>query len=299
MKVEISPESEGEAGQIDMLTIQTWGGWGDVLREISLLPVPRRMPSAWGVSLALRVRHLSAEHIRVHADARVPSAESVREMLERCPGLRWGGVGPVARRWKAAARGIRALIEPFHPGLFDPGFDWRDNDMVPLEPGCRHIVVQTHLEGLPAKRWTLTGWRQVLDGLKIRYPDAILHVLDPAGAALVGERIVVHDSLSFPAAVNLVERCDLLVSVDSWSKYVAGWKGIPQVVIEPDQTPDYPRHTASTIWRHSFRGLHKNKNLTLLGLAPDGTKRARYTFGPMSNLRPQDVLRALPALGTS
>jgi hypothetical protein len=92
-----------------------------------------------------------------------------------------------------------------------------------------------------------------------------------------------------------VERCSLLVSVDSWSKYVAGWKNIPQLVIVPDQTPDYPQLTASAVWRHSFRGLHKNKSLELLGLAPETTKRARYTFGPMSSLRPQDVLRSLPA----
>ena len=85
------------------------------------------------------------------------------------------------------------------------------------------------------------------------------------------------------------------VLLDSWSKYVAGWRNIPQLVIVPDQTSDYPQLTASAVWRHSFRGLHKNKNLTLLGLAPENTKHARYTLGPMSALRPQDVLQSLPA----
>ncbi|MCX6972573.1 MAG: hypothetical protein NTV93_20815, partial [Verrucomicrobia bacterium] len=63
----------------------------------------------------------------------------------------------------------------------------------------------------------------------------------------------------------------------------------------PDQTSDYPQLTASAVWRHSFRGLHKNKNLTLLGLATESAKHARYTFGAMTELHPQDVLQSLPA----
>lgn len=90
------------------------------------------------------------------------------------------------------------------------------------------------------------------------------------------------------------EQCSLLISVDSWSKYVAGWKRIPQVVIVPDQTPDYPQLSASAVWRYSFRGLHKEKNLTLLGLDPTGNRRAHYTFGAMSALRPNDILEVIP-----
>jgi hypothetical protein len=109
---------------------------------------------------------------------------------------------------------------------------------VPLDPTREHIVVQTHLDGLPAKRWAVKTWRGVLSGLRDRYPGACIHVLDPAGAPLAGEGIVVQDRLIFPQAIRLVERCSLLVSVDSWSKYVAGWRNIPQLVIVPDQTPD-------------------------------------------------------------
>ena len=138
----------------------------------------------------------------------------------------------------------------------------------------------------------------VLSGLRGGHPGSCIHVLDPVGAPLAGEGIIIQDRLTFPQAIRLVERCSVLVSVDSWSKYVAGWKNIPQLVIVPDQTPDYPQLTASAVWRHSFRGLHKNKNLTLFGLAPQSTKQARYTFGPISALRPGDVLRSLPTLPT-
>ena len=270
----------------NMLTIQTWGGWGDALREISLLPA-FRFPGLIGV------RHLPPELAGVRVDARAPSVKSVKDLLDRCPSIQWKGVGSVSRGHKYLTRGLRVVIEPFHPGLFDPGFVWRSEDEIAIDSARKQIVIQTHLEGLPAKRWAVENWRGVLSGLRSRHPGACIHVLDPAGAALADEGIVVQDRLTFPQAIRLVEQCSLLISVDSWSKYVAGWKNIPQLVIVPDQTSDYPQLTASTIWRYSFRGLHKNRNLKLIGLAPENTKQARYTFGPMSALRPQDVLQSL------
>jgi len=269
-----------------MLTIQTWGGWGDVLREISLLPT-FRFQGLFGA------RHLPPELAGVRADAGAPSAEEVQDLLSRCPGIHWDGVGSVSRCQKHLTRGLREIIEPIHPELFDPGFVWREEDEVQLDTARANIVIQTHLEGLTAKRWPVENWRAVINGVRDRNPDACIHVLDPAGVSLADDGIVVQAQLTFAQAIRLVERCSLLISVDSWSKYVAGWKNIPQLVIAPDQTPDYPQLTASTVWRYSFRGLHNNKNLTLLGLAPAGTKRARYTFGPIGNIRSEDVLGKL------
>jgi hypothetical protein len=270
-----------------MLTIQTWGGWGDVLREISLLPSVR-FPGLFGV------RHLAPELAGVRADAGAPSVEAVKDLLDRCPGIHWGGKGPVSRGRKYLTRGLRAVIEPLHPGLFDPGFVWREEDEVSIDSTKKHVVIQTHLQGLPTKRWPMENWRAVINGVRDLNPDTCIHVLDPVGAPLAGEGIIIQDRLTFPQAIRLVGRCSLLISVDSWSKYVAGWESIPQLVIVADQSSDYPQVTASTIWRHSFRGLHKSKNLALLGLAPESAKRARYSFGPMGNLRPQDVLGAVP-----
>ena len=316
-----------------MLTIQTWGGWGDVLREISLLPCGRIQNEEWGLGnglgelrnedhassrnlqsgvrshrpffpgsafrflLSFKVRHLPHELASVRADAGAPSAEAVQDLLSRCPGTRWDGVKAVPRFQKVLTRGLREVVEPFHPGLFDPRFVWRAEDEVPMDSARKHIVIQTHLEGLPAKRWPVERWREVHAGVKRRHPTACIHVLDPAGASLAGEGIIVQDQLTFPQAIRLVERCSLLISVDSWSKYVAGWKNIPQLAIVPDQTPDYPQLTASAVWRHSFRGLHKDKNLALLGLLPDSSKRARYSFGEMKNLRAEEVIKKCSALG--
>ncbi len=251
-------------------------------------------PSTFRFPVSFVVRHLPPETTRVRSDAGAPSSEELRNLLARCPGLRWDGEGPITKFQKSLARGLRFLVEPFHSGLFDPGFQWRPEDEVPFDKTRKHIVVQTHLEGLPAKRWPVECWREVLSGVRSRHPDAVIHVLDPAGAPLAGDGFTIQDRLTFPQAVRLVEQCSLLIAVDSWSKYVAGWKRIPQFVIVPDQTPDYPQLTASEVWRYSFRGLHRDKNLTLLGLDPRGNRRARYTFGSMSALRPEDVLKALP-----
>lgn len=280
-----------------MLTIQTWGGWGDVLREISLLPCGRKKTGFWSKSAPpFMVRHLPLDQADVRTDAGVPSPEAVRDLLSRCPSLRWGGVGPVSRLQRMSNRAFRAAMEPFHPGLFDPQFQWRLEDKISPASG-KIIVVQTHLEGLPAKRWTLENWLAVLQGLKLRHPNALIHILDPAGAPFSGEGIRVESGLTFPQAIRLVEQCDFLISVDSWSKYVAGWKGIPQLIVVPDQRPDYPHLTAETVWRHSFRGLHRSRGVHLLGLRPHPVNHtAKYTFGTMDHLLPMDVLRAVEAV---
>ena len=162
-----------------------------------------------------------------------------------------------------------------------------------MDPAIKNIVVQTHLDGLPAKRWPAERWRATLVGLRDFFPGAAIHILDPAGAALPSGDAIVQDALTFAQAIRLVERSSLLISVDSWSKYVAGWKRIPQVVIVPDQTSDYPQLNSSTVWRHSFRGLQNDPEMALVGLRPQSAKSAAYTFGAMDNLQVQDVLESV------
>ena len=286
-----------------MLTIQTWGGWGDVLREISLLPVAGRKTcrepcgpiphSIFQIKNHRRVRHLPPEFSRLHPSAGAPSAGCVRDLLARCPGLKWDGEGPVSRWDKLLTRSARRICECFFTGLFDPGFQWQPGDEVPMDPAIKNIVVQTHLDGLPAKRWPAERWRATLVGLRDFFPGAAIHILDPAGAALPSGDAIVQDALTFAQAIRLVERSSLLISVDSWSKYVAGWKRIPQVVIVPDQTSDYPQLNSSTVWRHSFRGLQNDPEMALVGLRPQSAKSAAYTFGAMDNLQVQDVLESV------
>jgi len=107
------------------------------------------------------------------------------------------------------------------------------------------------------------------------------------------ESVVVHDQLTLAQAIRMVSQADRLIADDSWSKYVAAWGRIPQLVVVPDQTPDYPQLTAAAVWRYSFRGLHAGKEICLVGLVPRDTRAAQYSFGSIDNLSPTVMMEAI------
>lgn len=195
---------------------------------------------------------------------------------------------------KVICRGLRAGLELTAKGrgLFAPAWRWLPEDELPdswssLE---RNIVVQPHLIGLPSKRWGAERWQEILGRFSERLDGGCrLHVLDPGGAELAGCGAVVHDGLSLPQAIRMVSEADALIAVDSWSKYVAGWQRIPQFIVVPDQRGDYPQLTAESVWRHSFRGLHENPKLRLLGL--ERRPRPHYAMGTMDSLEPERLWR--------
>lgn len=274
------------------LQLQTWGGIGDVLREISLLPVDwwhRR------TGQRVEVRHLPAEKARLHQEAASPTVSHISELITRIPALQWMGEGTVSKQAKAANRILRSGLEYFPGGnrLYRPKIEWRHEDELPNhDRSRRRIVVQSHLAGLPSKRWSIENWRTVLASLETIFPDAQIHLLDPVGKEAVQGLAIAEDQLSLPQAIRLVEEADLLIAVDSWSKYVAGWHNIPQLVIVPDQQPDYPQLTPKSVWRYSFRGLHRQSSLKLFGLQPSGL-RATYTMGQMADLRPEMLIATI------
>lgn len=277
-----------------MLTLQTWGGWGDVLREISLLPVDA-VHAKLGVTT--RMLYRPAARGEFHAEAGCPELEKLEALVGRLRSVVWGGVGMPPAYAKALARGARGLIQAFAPetGLFEPNFDWKPEDDLPasFRGGCKNWVLQTHLTGLPSKRWEPKNWSEVIRGIQNRFPDVQVHVLDPSGQELATASVVVHDQLTMAQAIRMVSQADRLISVDSWSKYVAAWSRIPQLIVVPDQTPDYPQLTANAVWRYSFRGLHAGKEICLLGLKPRNTSCADYSFGSMENLVPTEMMEAI------
>ena len=146
-------------------------------------------------------------------------------------------------RHKALARVLRAVLEPFHPGLFRPPFQWQADDSLPPDLSPPYVIVQTHLQGMPTKKWSTQAWRKVLQGIRRLLPAQQLVVLDPAGQPLQRDADLLLDTLSFVQALRVTEGASFLLSVDSWTKYPAAWMRIPQVIIVPDQTPDYPQLT--------------------------------------------------------
>lgn len=276
------------------LDIQTWGGIGDVLREASLLPV-----SEWHQSFGTRTKlwHNSPEGMIFHPKAQTPDPSIVQEVLKRWPTVEFSE-GRAPRGAKVICRGLRIGLEltPKGRGLFAPAWRWLPEDELPTSWSRleRNVVVQPHLLGLPSKRWGAGRWREILGRLAERLNDRCrLHVLDPGGAELVGCGAVVHDGLSLPRAIRMVSEANSLIAVDSWSKYVAGWQEIPQFIIVPDQRGDYPQLTAESVWRHSFRGLHWNPKLRMLGL--ERKPRPHYTMGTMDTLEPERLWRELSA----
>lgn len=275
------------------LTIPTWGGLGDVLREISQLPV-EYLFRRWG--LRCRIRHLPTHLGNFRPEAACPGAEVVRDLVKRLPACTWGGEGIPSGPVKPLVRIIRNALEMFPSGrgLFRPEFHWEPEDVLPegFDPGKGNLVLQTHLAGLSSKRWPVENWRQVLQELRSRFPSLSLHVLDPAGGDLAMPGVRVYDCLSVPQAIRLVASADGLLSVDSWSKYVAAWHHIPQIILVPDQTSDYPQLTASSVWRHSFRGLQASPEVQLLGLEPKSRHEATYTLGRLENFSVAQVVEA-------
>jgi len=275
-------------------TIPLWGGWGDMLREVSLLPVAK-LP--W---LRFQTRYGNIHPEDFHPEATLPTEEAVKDLFSRCPHLGSCEKGKISRMEKIVPRGLRKFIEIWDTGLFDPQWTWKEEDKPFLDPEKFHIAVQTHLAGLPSKKWPPEHWKNVCKGLLQRFPKGQIHIIDPQGEIFEGDGIIVHSHLTFPQAVCLIESCHFLISVDSWSKYVAGWKNLPQIVIVPDQTSDYPHLTAEVVWRHSFRGLHpsrKNKQASrckIVGMEASSPKgKITYTFGSMAHLQVSDILHAI------
>lgn len=245
----------------------------------------------WGI--CLHFWHSEPIAGQFHPEALVPGKAPIHALFSRWPDVEISQA-EAPRGAKVICRGLRAGLELTAKGrgLFAPAWRWLPEDELPdswssLE---RNIVVQPHLIGLPSKRWGAERWQEILGRFSERLDGGCrLHVLDPGGAELAGCGAVVHDGLSLPQAIRMVSEADALIAVDSWSKYVAGWQRIPQFIVVPDQRGDYPQLTAESVWRHSFRGLHENPKLRLLGL--ERRPRPHYAMGTMDSLEPERLWR--------
>lgn len=278
------------------LKLQTWGGIGDILRELSLLPLAR-LHERFGIRFEVCQRPASAGEY--HPDAECPEAQLVEELVARLPQCRWGGVRRISRYDKGAIRFLRRVLElpPIRAKLFNPDFRWRDEDSLPqaFRLSEKNLVVQTHLRGLPSKRWPIERWQRALIGIRDAFPNIHVHVLDTEGSPLSLEGVTVHDRLSIPQAIRLTGLADWVVSIDSWTKYVAAWHRTPQVIIVPDQRGDYSQLQPDHVWRHSFRGLQFLPEIFLLGLTPLTASKASYS-GDISSIDEGDVSSAISAL---
>lgn len=274
-----------------MLTILCWGGIGDTLRNIGLVP------HAWlyrTFGYRCRVVHINWHDCGCLPEAGAPEPEFFEELIGRIPSLEWRGESGEHRGWSRwLNRGLRDLLQAAHGGMpryypYEVRLSEEEQAALPAKAGLT-IGIQTHLRGMPTKRWGTANWRRVLEALLARHPESRIHLLDTApevDSLCFDPRIRSTRGFHIAQSMVLCRQLDLLVSVESWAKYVAATYGIPQVLIVPDMRSDYPGSTAERLSATEYIGILGRPENRWIGLG--GTKRWRvFTLATISDLTPE------------
>src|SRR3954470_13114205 len=140
-----------------MLTILCWGGIGDTLRNIALIPHEWLFKT---FGLRCRVVHKNWRECVGLPHAGAPEPAFFRELIERIPSLEWRGESGEHRGMsRLVNRGLRDFLTTINGGLprYYP-YEVRLTEAEraatpPKEPGIS-IGIQTHLRGMPTKRWS-------------------------------------------------------------------------------------------------------------------------------------------------
>ena len=294
------------ASEVMALSIVSWGGIGDTLRNLSLVPhvaLYRRF------GVRCRVVYIHWRRVGSLEHAEPPEASFFEEIVARCPSLRWAGETEshhghgrwVNRLLREAIKKLHGNIPPYFP--FEIPLTPSERAQLPaLDPGALTVGIQTHLSGMKTKRWDLENWRAVLEGLLAANPRLSILLLetDPRVADLhLDSRVHSTLGLNICQSIHLAGRCDFLVSVDSWAKYVAVARRIPQLVIVPDQRSEYPSLTAHKLVREEFAGIYGRPGNRVIGLSGSSREPA-LSLPCMAELSPhfltQQIQEALDAL---
>jgi len=228
-----------------------------------------------------------------------PAEQTIREFVNSVPILQWADRNPTTTELR-----IRNVWNRFNKFIFTPPLPgWqKSRHRRELKP---RILLQTHLDGhhglkgLSAKCWTVDAWAEVIIGL-VRNYQAEIHLLewhDSSRTQLLSCCPQVVDARQ-PA---LLQQClhlqsmDLVISVDSWTKYPARWAQIPQIVIVPDlrrnYTSDFEQMNASRVISGWFAGIACRADTILIGIAHAG-RGWEWTLPSMDDLAPEDILRS-------
>jgi hypothetical protein len=284
-----------------LFTVLMYGGIGDTLRNLSIFPheaIHRRT----GIRTVALYKHwrLTGEHQYTNP----PDTDLFQGLADRIPSLRWGGEtighkGPGA----LANRLVREVVKLGHGGApplypLHPQLTPEEKAALPDLKGRRVIGVQPHVTGTYTKKWGVENWRRFLALLAQSYPDAAIVILETSreGRDLaLSERFLTTDHLNLFQLIELIRGFGLMISIDSWPKYVAGWNEIPQVVIVPDQTPQYPILTPDHLFGLQFASLAAHPRNRFVGLERHASGRGVYTLAKMSDLAPETLHRQVTA----
>jgi hypothetical protein len=273
------------------IRIVCWGGIGDGLRALSLVPhdyIYRQFGVRYPVVFWK------------HTPLPIPWARPFFERLvRRCPSVRWEGELPERRGIvEAGNRKIGELLKRLNGGVpryFPVDIRLSDEERRALPPATRNLTigVQTHLEGIMrSKSWPLSRWQAFVAGLVSAYPGCRVIILDKsehAAALQMNSNVLTTVGFDIAQSIHVVESLDLLISVDSWSKYVAAWNQIPQLLLVPDQQVDYEMLSPRHLLHNELAGLYGAPNVDVIGLSADSPE-PRFTFGEMADLSAEHLL---------
>ena len=276
-----------------MFTVLMYGGIGDTLRNLSIFP-HQSIYEKTGIRTTALYMHwrLTGEHQYPNP----PGTEFFHGMADRFPSLRWGGETTSHRGPGAIAnRLVREMIKLSHGGTsrffpLEPVLTPDEMAALPNLSGQMVIGIQTHLLGTKTKTWGLNNWRRFLERMIARYPQAkfvLIETSEEVNELVLNENVLTTRNLNLYQILHLFRYFTLTISVDSWAKYAAAWNETPQVIVVPDQRPEYAVLTPESLLRLQFSGIYGKAQNKILGLEKTPEGRAAYTLDRMANLSPE------------
>jgi hypothetical protein len=281
-----------------MLTILCWGGIGDTLRNLALIPHERIYRTfGW----RCRVVHRNWHDCLCLPHAGAPEPAFFKDLIDRIPSLEWRGEsGEHTGLSRSLNRLLRDALRVWNLGRtryypFTVTLSEAERAALPPKAPGWHLGLQTHLSGMLTKRWALENWRAVIERILAAHPGCRISLFDTSAevdALCFDPRITSTRGLNLAQSMNLIPRLDLLVSVDSWTKYAAAWSGLPQIVIVPDMTSEYGALTAEKLSRVEFAGILEDPKNTVLGIEGKAP-HCRLTIPRMADLEPERLFAAI------
>ena len=203
----------------------------------------------------------------------------------------------VFQRMSSLTQRVSCLWAPPIPAVRPAAVDY-------LSPG--RVVIQTHLDGhhgwkgATAKIWCIERWIETITALRAAGHEVSIMEWDAESRAALQTACPGLEDVSggdFLALCRTISRFDLMISIDSWSKYVADWYQVKQVVIVPNlqqgYTEGFASMTADWIASWWFHGLLPNPNVAVIGLTRDaGAREYRYSLSSLDDLTAGEVVTA-------
>lgn len=257
------------------------GGIGDCLIGLSRFPI----------------KILSSLGLRICIYYNSPNNPAAPKILPILKDLEWCSLATEAPS-PSDVRLAKTLSRHFfskQPFLFPPQI--RNLEIPKPNSKCKKIIIQTHMDGhhganhLTAKIGSAKMWAKYIHLLKNHgnYQVDILEWNLDSASNLMAACSEVKNLASDTLLDNFrrILEADLVVSVDSWSKYVARWGNKKQVIIVPDLRQNYVPYfktlTPDEVAKGWFFGLTNRNNINIIGLEKRN-QRFEYTLPSVSIL---------------